>query len=78
MTIFSDNFYTSEPEQGPKFRKNWALIYWTLQEKQALCFFWMQNRLNIGVCMVRAISNIFALALEKRWMPLTYKQPKVI
>ena len=66
MTIFSGNFYTSEPEQGPNFRKNWALIYWTLEEKRALCFFWMQTRPNIGVCIVRTISNIFALALEKR------------
>ena len=43
----------------------------------------MQNRPNIGVCIVRTISNIFALALEKRRnvrnvsageMSLQYKQ----
>ena len=43
----------------------------------------MQNCPNIGVCIVRTISNIFALALEKRRnvrnvnageMSLTYKE----
>ena len=55
-----------KPDPGPNFRKNWTLIYWTLVKKQSLCFFWMQNRPNIGVSIVRAISNVFALALKKR------------
>ena len=65
MRNFSGNFYPLEPGPGPNYRKNLALIYWTPEKKQTLCFFWMQNRPNIGVCIVRNISNIFALALEK-------------
>ena len=61
MTKFSGTFYTPEQDQGPNFRKNWTLV-----KNQTLCFFWMQNCPNIGVCIVRFISNIFALALEKK------------
>ena len=39
--------------------------------------FLMQNRPNIGVYTVRNISKIFALALQKRKIQPTYKQPKV-
>ena len=37
----------------------------------------MQNRPNIGAYIVHSISNIFVLALKKRKLPPTYKQPNV-
>ena len=55
-----------EPDPGEDFRNNWAFIYWTLVKNQTLCFFWMQNCPNMGVCIVRTIYNIFALALEDK------------
>ena len=66
MTHFSGTFCTPEPNPSPNFRKNWTLIYWTLVKNQTLCFFWMQNRPNIGIYTVPTISKIFALALEKK------------
>ena len=38
--------------------------------------FWIQSCPNIGIYIVRTISNIFALALEKK-NASTYKQPKL-
>ena len=32
--------------------KKWALIYWTLVKNQTQCFFWVQNRLNILLCVL--------------------------
>ena len=63
---FSGTFCTPEPDPGSNFRKNWVFIYSTLVKNQTLCFFWLQNRPNIGVSIVCTISNIFVLALEKR------------
>ena len=54
MANFSGTFYKPEPDPGPNFRENWALY-----------FFWMQNRPNVGVCIMRTISNIFFSAGEK-------------
>ena len=39
--------------------------------------FWIQNRPNIGIYILHTKSIIFALALEKRKIPPTYKQKKV-
>ena len=32
--------------------KKWALIYWTLVKNQTQCFFWVQNRPNILLCVL--------------------------
>ena len=37
--------------------------------------FWIQNRLNVCIYIVHTIFNIFVLALGKRKIPPTYKQP---
>ena len=66
MTYFSGTFGTPEPNLSPNFRKNWTFICWTLVKDESLCFFWMQNRPNVGVYIVRTISDIFSLALEKK------------
>ena len=66
MTNFSGTFYTPKQDQGPNFRKTMAIIHWILVKNQTLCFFWMQNRPNLGVCIVHTVSNIFALVMEKR------------
>ena len=52
MTNFSGTFYTPKQDQGPNFRKTMAIIHWILVKNQTLCFFWMQNRPNLGVYIV--------------------------
>ena len=69
--IFTGTFYKPEPHPGPDFSKKMGPNLLTLVKNQTLCFFWMQKPLNIGVCIVHAISNILALALKKRKMPPT-------
>ena len=66
MTHFLGTFYTPEPDLGPKFRKKLDPRLLDPSENPDKCFFWLQNHPNIGVCIVRTISNIFALAMEKR------------
>ena len=57
MENFSGTFYKPEPDESSDFRKNCAFNYGTFVKYQILCFFWMQNRHNIGVCIVRTISK---------------------
>ena len=83
MTIFKTSSPRSNQTQVQTLEKIEPIFTQPLWKNQTLCFFWMQNRPNIGVYIVRTISNIFALALKKRRnvrnvnageMSLTYKQ----
>ena len=64
MANVSGNFYKPEPDPGPVFRKNWALIYWAFVKKQTLCISLMQSWPDTGFCILRTISNIFVLVAE--------------